>query len=57
MAKIFLGVGHGGKDAGAVANGLQEKILNLSIANACRDVLPAHGVTVKMSRATDEAKK
>ena len=54
MAKVFIGVGHGGSDPGAVANGVKEKDLNLSIALACRDVLEKHGVTVKMSRAKDE---
>ena len=54
MPKVFIGVGHGGKDAGAVANGFEEADLNLSIALACRDVLKAHGVTVGMSRTKDE---
>ena len=52
--KVFLGVGHGGSDPGAVANNVKEKDLNLSIAKACRDVLLKHGVEVKMSRAKDE---
>ncbi len=52
--KVFLGVGHGGSDPGAVANGTKEKDLNLSIALACRDVLERHGVSVKMSRTKDE---
>ena len=52
--KVFLGVGHGGSDPGAVANGVKEKDLNLSIALACRDVLKKHGVEVKMSRTKDE---
>lgn len=55
MAKVFIGVGHGGADSGAVvANGFKEKDLNLSIATACRDVLERHGVTVLMSRTKDE---
>ena len=54
MAKVFLGVGHGGSDPGAVANNTKEKDLNLSIALACRDVLARHGVSVKVSRAKDE---
>ena len=54
MKKIFLGVGHGGKDSGAIGNGLYEKNLNLSIALACRDELERHGVTVLMSRTKDE---
>ena len=54
MAKVFLGVGHGGSDPGAVANNTKEKDLNLSIALACRDILAKHGVSVKMSRSKDE---
>ena len=52
--KVFIGVGHGGSDPGAVANNTKEKDLNLSIALACRDVLVRHGVEVKMSRTKDE---
>lgn len=52
--KVFIGVGHGGSDPGAVANSTKEKDLNLSIALACRDELVRHGVSVKMSRAKDE---
>ena len=52
--KVFLGVGHGGADSGAVANGFKEKNLNLAIALACRDELTRHGVTVGMSRTKDE---
>lgn len=52
--KVFLGVGHGGSDPGAVANGVKEKDLNLSIALACKEMLTKHGVTVKMSRSKDE---
>ena len=52
--KVFLGVGHGGKDPGAVANGLKEKDLNLAIALACKDELERHGIEVKMSRTKDE---
>jgi N-acetylmuramoyl-L-alanine amidase len=52
--KVFIGVGHGGSDPGAVANGAKEKDLNLSIALACRDELKRHGVEVRVSRAKDE---
>ena len=56
MAKklVFLGVGHGGKDPGAVANGKKEADINLNIAMACRDELVRNGVEVKMSRMSDE---
>ena len=54
MPKVFIGVGHGGTDPGAVSNNTKEKDLNLSIALACRDVLARHGVSVGMSRIKDE---
>ena len=54
MPKVFIGVGHGGSDPGAVSNNTKEKDLNLSIALACKDVLERHGVLVKMSRTKDE---
>lgn len=53
MAKVFIGVGHGGIDSGAVGY-LVEKEVNLVEALACRDFLEAHGVEVLMSRTTDE---
>ena len=53
--KVFIGVGHGGADNGAVANGLKEDNLNLAIALACRDELKRHGVEVGISRTKDEA--
>ena len=52
--KVFIGVGHGGSDPGAVAFGREEADLNLSIALACRDELERHGVQVLMSRTKDE---
>ena len=54
MSKVFIGVGHGGSDPGAVANNTKEKDLNLQIALACKDYLSQHGVEVRMSRTKDE---
>ena len=54
MAKVFIGVGHGGSDPGAVSNGFEEADLNLAIALACNDELKRHGVNVKLSRYKDE---
>ena len=54
MPKVFIGVGHGGSDPGAVSNNTKEKDLNLSIALACRYVLERHDVAVQMSRTKDE---
>lgn len=53
MSKVFIGVGHGGSDPGAVSS-VKEKDLNLQIALACRDYLVKHGVEVRMSRTKDE---
>ena len=33
MAKVFLDAGHGGKDPGALGNGLMEKDINLAVTN------------------------
>ncbi len=52
--KVFIGVGHGGSDPGAVANGFEEADLNLAIALACREELERHGVLTLMSRTKDE---
>ena len=52
--KVFIGVGHGGSDYGAIANNLNEKGLNLAIAKACEQELTRHGISVKMSRRKDE---
>ena len=52
--KVFLGVGHGGIDSGAVGNGLKEKDLTLQIALETQKVLVRHGVNVLMSRTKDE---
>ena len=51
--KVYIGVGHGGYDPGAVAFGRKEKDLALDIAKACMDTLIYHGVIVKISRETD----
>ena len=54
--KVYLGVGHGGKDPGAVAFGRKEKDMALDIAKAARDELVRHGAVVMLSRETDLTK-
>lgn len=54
--KVYLGVGHGGTDPGAVGNGLKEKDVNLTMALACKADLERHGVVVKISRTADSNK-
>ena len=51
---VFLSAGHGGKDPGAVGNGLKEKDINLQIMLANKAVLERHGIKVVCSRLTDE---
>lgn len=53
MSKVFVGVGHGGRDSGAVGY-IVEKDGALVIATACNDYLQANGVETKMSRYVDE---
>lgn len=52
MAKVFIGVGHGGNDPGAVGY-VVEKDANLKMARACREYLENAGVQVLMSREKD----
>ncbi|MBQ7095825.1 MAG: N-acetylmuramoyl-L-alanine amidase [Clostridia bacterium] len=54
MAKVYLGIGHGGADSGAVSGGFKEKEIALSIGKACAEELRRHGVTVKISREKDK---
>lgn len=53
MSKVFIGVGHGGKDPGAIGNGFKEKDLTLVISKYCAAALKRCGVQYKMSRTTD----
>ena len=52
MKKVYIGVGHGGSDSGAVKY-LVEKDINLYMAKACRDYLKENGVETYISREDD----
>lgn len=54
MARVFIGVGHGGSDPGAVAAGIKESEANLQMALGLKVELERHGVTVGISRTRDE---
>lgn len=51
--KIFIDVGHGGTDSGAVANGIVEKNINLTVGLKLKELLLAKGFDVMLSRGTD----
>ena len=50
---IVIDPGHGGSDAGAAHNGLQEAALNLDVSKRLRRVLVARGWQVKLTREDD----
>lgn len=52
--KVYMGVGHGGSDPGAVFGIHREAVYALDIATACTNELCRHGVSVLQSRIVDE---
>ena len=50
---IYLDAGHGGKDSGAIGNGIKEKDIVLDIVKRIETGLKAFDVNVMLSRATD----
>src|SRR5690625_1664173 len=51
---IYIDVGHGGSDPGAVSNGIMEKTLNLNVSRLLEKELTNRGYRVIMSRNTDK---
>ena len=52
--KVFIAIGHGGSDPGAVYGGWVEKHINQNIAMLMEADLRRHGVQVRLSRYVDE---
>lgn len=52
MAKVIIDIGHQENDSGAVANGIREVDLNISIAKECIAQLKRHGVNVIVTTGT-----
>jgi N-acetylmuramoyl-L-alanine amidase len=52
---IVVDPGHGGRDPGAMANGLREKDLTLAMGLALEPLLESRGATVVMTRTSDAA--
>ena len=53
VKKVFIGIGHGGSDPGAVANGLKESNLALDIGMRLNALLKVAGVFTLVSRTAD----
>jgi N-acetylmuramoyl-L-alanine amidase len=55
MKKVFIDAGHGGKDPGAVGNGIKEKDIALAVSLGIKQRLESQydGVSVTLSRSTD----
>lgn len=53
--KIVIDAGHGGRDPGAVSNGVQEKKLNIDVAKRTERLLKQAGYSVIMTRDDDYA--
>ncbi|GIN69660.1 hypothetical protein J14TS2_01350 [Bacillus sp. J14TS2] len=51
--KVFLDPGHGGYDTGAIAGGVREADLNLTVAKKVEKLLKNRGYSVYMSRNND----
>jgi N-acetylmuramoyl-L-alanine amidase len=52
-AKVVVDAGHGGKDHGAIRDGVREKDLNLAVATYLANALRAKGMQVVMTRTGD----
>ena len=52
--RVWLDAGHGGKDSGAVGNGLLEKNITLEITLECKRELEKHGVEIGLTRDVDK---
>lgn len=50
---VIIDAGHGGEDPGAVANGIREKDINLSIAYKLKEMLKISGFNAVMTREDD----
>ncbi len=53
MSRVHLDFGHGGKDPGAIGNGLKEKNITLAVGLKVGKILERHNVKVSYSRTTD----
>ena len=57
MAKVYVGIGHGGSDPGAVSGNHKEAAYALDIGTACAAELRRNGVSVMQSRTSNVTEK
>lgn len=53
--KIFIDPGHGGRDPGAVGNGMRESDIVLDVSRLLGNIIEAAGIDVTLSRTDDRA--
>ena len=53
--KIYIDAGHGGRDPGAVGNGMRESDINLEVSRLLGSLLEGAGVSVRYSRVDDSS--
>lgn len=51
---VVIDAGHGGSDYGAIRSGVSEKDINLDVARRVQAILQSKGVSVAMTRNTDD---
>lgn len=54
FSHVIIDPGHGGKDKGAIWGGVRESDLNLKVAEKVQTLLKARGVSVSMTRQSDQ---
>lgn len=54
MVRVFIDARHGGKDPGAIGNGMREKDITLLVAKKLGAILERHNVNVSYSRIMDK---
>lgn len=54
ITRVIIDAGHGGKDSGAMRNGIMEKDLTLDVAVRVQRLLQAQGLQAIMTRSGDE---
>jgi N-acetylmuramoyl-L-alanine amidase len=54
LSRVIIDAGHGGKDSGAIRNGVAEKDLTLDVALRVQRLIAATGLETTLTRSSDE---